>query len=315
MALQTLAEAAKLIQNDLVRGVAEDIIDVNPWHAVVPLDPFTGQSVTVNRENALGDVQMLQYDGTITAKAAATYAQVSFLPTIIIGDAELAGLQVATSASAGVDQTALEISSKSKSIGRRLMQGIVVDDGVDPNLNSLHSLVDASQYTGTSVGQALTFELLDELMDLLKAKDGVVDWMQAAPRTLRRYKVLLRALGGTPADWVLQVPFSNGQMRSVIAYEGVPIFKNEFITITETADGAATTGGLLSSVYGGVWDDGSRKVGVALIHPAGTPAGIAVQLVGTKEDEDADVWRVKQYVNFAQYNRRGTGRLPSINAS
>ncbi len=315
MALQTLAEAAKLHNNEIVRGVAEDIIDINPWMALLALDPFEGQSVTVNRENALGNVQMLAYDGQITAKAPATFTPVSFSPTIIVGDAELAGLQLATSSSAGVDHAAIELSSKSKSLGRTLQQGIVTGDGASPNLNSFHSLVDASQYTAASMGQALDFPLLDELLELVVAKDGVVDFMMGSSRSQRRYKAKLRGLGGTPADWVMDVPFSNGQSRSVIVYEGVPLFRNDFQPNVETANGAATSGGALSSIYAGCWDDGTRRTGIAAIHPRGTLAGIVVEFVGIMDDYDAVIWRVKQYVNMAQYNRRATARLPSLNAS
>lgn len=313
MAIQTLAEAVKLINNDLIRGVAEDIIDVSPWHAELRMDAFTGQSVTVNRENALGDVEMITSTGSITAKAAATFVSTAFLPTVIVGDAEVSGLNQATSANAGVDQTAIEISSKSKNIGRRFQAGSTNDPGTGATLNSMHSLVDSGQFTAASAGQSISFELLDELFELIKSKDGVVDWGQANGKSLRKYKVLLRALGGSTADFVMDVPFSDGRKRQVITYEGTPIFLNDHILHVETANGAALTGGALTSWWAGVWDDGSRKVGSAGIYPAGTPVGLQVELVGTMIANDAKTWRVKQYVNFAQYNRKGLGRLPSIN--
>ena len=314
MTVQTLAEAVKLINNEIVRGVAEDIIDLNPWFALLAMDAMTGQAVTVNRENAIGDSQTLAVGGTITAKAAATFDNsASFSPTTIIGDAELNGLQVATSGSAGVDQVATEISSKAKSVGRTFQAGIATGTGSPPAINSMHSLVDSGQFTGASAGQAIGFALMDELFDLVKTKDGTVDWAQMPARTVRAYKALLRALGGTPGDWILNVPYANGRERTVITYEGTPIFKNEYLSIVETANGAALTGGALASVWAGVWDDGTRKVGVAAIYPAGTPVGIAVQPVGAMEAQDASIYRVKQYTNFAVYNRKGLARLPSIN--
>lgn len=309
MATQTLAEAAKLINNDIVMGVVEDIISINPLFDLLPFNGYKGQGLVVNRENALGNAGFYSVDDTITHKAAATFTQATFTATKIIGDAEMDGLVQAQSASAGVDQIAVEISSKAKSVGRQFQTGIATGTGTSPQMHSLHSLCDAAQYTTASAGQALSFALLDELMDLVKAKDGQVDWIMMPARTLRSYKVLLRALGGTPADWVVTLPGG----RQTISYEGVPIFKNEYLSVVETANGAALTGGALTSVWAGVFDDGSEKVGISGIHPEGVPAGIQVEAVGPQEAKDTSIWRVKQYANFANFNRRGLARLPSIN--
>jgi hypothetical protein len=309
MATQTLAEAAKLINDDLVAGVAEDIISVNPLFDILPFNGYTGQGIVVNREDALGDAGFYAVGATITHKTAATFEQQTFTATKIIGDAELDGLVKVQSEGGGVDQVAVEISSKAKSVGRQFQTGMASGDGSSPNMNSLHSLCDSGQYTTASAGQALSFELLDELCDLVKSKDGQVDWIQMPARTLRSYKVLLRALGGTPADWVVELPGG----RKVISYEGIPIFKNEYLSVTETANGAALEGDVLTSVWAGVFDDGSEKVGVAGIHPVNVPAGVQVEPVGPQEAVDTSIWRVKQYANFACFNRRGLARLTSIN--
>jgi len=309
MATQTLAEALKLISNQIVAGVAQDIIDINPMFDLLPFTGYAGQAILVNRENALGDSQVLAVGGTITAKAAATFVQVPFSATKLIGDAEMDGLVQAQSESAGVDQIAVEISSKAKSVARLFQTGMATGTGVTPQMNSFHSLVDAAQFTPASAGQAISFPLLDALLDLVKAKDGHVDFIQMPARTINSYKVLLRSLGGTPADWVVTLPSG----RRTIGYEGVPIFKNEFLSIVETANGAALTGGALASVFAGVFDDGTGKVGVAGIHPSSVPAGIMVEEIGKAEARDESIWRVKWYANMVNFNRRGLARLPSIN--
>lgn len=310
MATQTLVEAQKLINNEIVMGVAEDIITTSPIWQVMPWTGYEGQAILVNRENALGDAQHLAVGGTITAKAAATFTQTPFTAVTTIGDAELNGLVAAQSSSAGVDQMAVEISSKAKSVGRLLQTGIATGDGASPNLHSLHTLVDASQYTTAAATQVLSLELMDELLDLVKAKDGEVDWIMMPARTLRSYKILVRALGGVNETMAFTMP--NGTTRNVSVYEGVPIFQNDYLSVTETANGAALTTGALTSVYAGCWDDGSNKVGVSMIHPMGVEAGIAVENVGTAETKDESIIRVKSYSNFAQFNRRGTARLTSI---
>ena len=180
---------------------------------------------------------------------------------------------------------AVEISSKAKSVGRTAQIGLATDDGSTPNLNSLHSMVDSGQFTTASAGQALSFALLDELLDLVLAKDGQVDYIMMPARTLRSYKVLLRALGGSDASWV----YTLQDGRIVDAYNGIPIFKNTHLSVVETANGAALTGGALTSVWAGVLDDGSRKIGLSGIHPESVPAGLVIENVGVAETKDETI--------------------------
>lgn len=312
MASQTLAESKKLISNMIVRGIVQDIISINPLYDLLPFTGYDGQAILVNRENALGNAGFYSVDDTITHKAAATFTQVPYSATKIIGDAEMDGLVKVQSASAGVDQLAVEISSKAKTIGRLFQQGVATGDGSMPNMYSLHTLCDSGQYTTASAGQAISFALLDELLDLVKGKDGMVDFIMMAPRTLRAYKVLLRALGGNSNENLVKLPTSGNEQRSVIGYEGIPIFKNEYLSVAETANGAALTGGALTSVWAGCFDDGSNKVGISAIHPNGTPAGITVEAIGKQEAKDSEIVRVKQYANFVNFNRRSLARLTSV---
>ena len=311
MTTQTLAEAKKLINNEIVEGLVEDIIDLNPIFRFLPFKSFAGQAIVVNRENVLGDSQKLAVGGTITAKAADTRTQYTFTPTTLIGDAELNKLVLATSQSDGVDEMAIAVQSKAKSIARDFQQGMATDDGTGANMNSLHTLVDATQYTAASVGQALSFELLDELLQLVVAKDGAVDFIMMPKRTIRSYRALVRSLGGV--DETMLVTLGDGTEMRLPVYNGVPIFRNDYLSVVETANGAAVTGGALTSVYAGCFDDGSRKVGIAGIYPAGTSAGIMVEAIGAKELKDEDITRIKWYTNFVSFNRRGVARLPSIN--
>lgn len=309
MASQTLAEAGKLTNDMIVQGVIADIIDVNPMFSVLPFAGYSGQAIVCNRENALGDAGLFAVDAAITAKAAATFTQYTFTSTKLIGDVEMDGLVQAQNASAGVDQLAIEIGSKAKSIARLFQTGMATGTGVSPAMNSLHSMVDSGQYTTASAGQALSFALLDEMLDLVLSKDGETDWIMMPARTMRSYKVLLRALGGVPGDWVINLPDG----RTTIGYESIPVFKNTFLSVVETANGAALGGGALTSVWAGNWDDGSQKVGVSAIHPESVPGGIVVESIGKQEAKDNEIVRVKQYANFASFNRKGIARLPSIN--
>ncbi len=306
MGTMTLPEFKKRTRDQLIAGVVEDIYTTNPIYAYVPWMGFAGSGISVNREAVMGDAQFLAIGGTITAKAPSEVEQVLFEPTTCIGDAEINDLQVAMSGSDINDVVTDEVSSKAKNIGRQIQNGIATGDGSSPNMNSMHSMIDSAQY---ATGGALDLSMYDALIDLVKSKDGIVDWIQMHGRDLRAYRAMLRTLGGTAPT--IDIQFGNKTIK-LNEFNGIPIFQNDYLSITETAGGAALTTGVLSSIYAGVWDDGTRKIGSAIIYPQAIPMGISVKNIGAKETMDEDIHRVKAYMNFAIFNKRSIARLTDM---
>jgi len=302
MATQTLVEAKKHFQDDLVVGVAEDIISVNPIMGVLPFDGFTGQSVTVNHEAVLGDAAFYGVGDTITSKAASQVTPVTFFPTKIIGDAEVDGLVQATSGSAGEDTMVTEIRSKAKNVSRQFQSGMALGDGVGNNMSSLSVLnFDAQQSLASSaLGGAALVDDLDALMDLVLAKDGEVDFIAASPAVIRLYRSYLRGLGGETSE---RVTLASG--KQIIGFNGTPIFRNDFLP---TNLGAGTNE---TEVFAGCFDDGTRKIGIAGIAPEAN-MGIQVQSIGASETKDEEITRIKWYANMANFNRRGLAKLTGV---
>lgn len=303
MASVTLAESAKLTQDDLVAGVIENVITVNQMYEMTPFRGITGNSLAYNRENVLGDVQFLGVGGTITAKAAATFTKVNANLTTIIGDAEVNGLIQATR-SDYTNQEAAQVASKAKSAGRQFAQSFITGDGTSDSFQGLISLCPASQTLATDAnGEALTFERMDELLDAVVAKDGQVDFLTMHSRTVRKYKTLVRGLGGVTADDVYELPSG----KQIIAYSGVPIFRNDYIPINQ----ARGTGTNLTTMFAGCWDDGSDKVGITGI-TAEESAGIVIEDVGISQTKDETITRVKWYVGMALFSEKAIAMAPGI---
>jgi len=107
------------------------------------------------------------------------------------------------------------------------------------SFDGLATLIHPSQVRTASGanGDALTFGVLDELLDTVKVRENLAFVM---PDRLRnKVKSLLRAAGGTePMDIM-------GGAFKVPTYDGIPILKNDWIPKTESK-GTSTT---LSSVY------------------------------------------------------------------
>ena len=304
MASVTLAESAKLSQNDLVAGLIENIITVNRMFEVLPFDGIDGNALAYNRENVLGDVSTYAVGDTITSKAAATFTQVTSTLTSIIGDAEVNGLIQATRSGHGNDQVAVQIGSKAKSAGRKYQDMLLNGTGASNQFEGLLALVDSTQEVSAGAnGAVLAFTDLDEMLDLVVDKDGQVDWMALNARPLRAYAALLRGLGGATISEVVTLPSGT----QVPGYRGVPMFRNDWMPINQTqgSESAATT------ILAGTLDDGSRQHGISGL-TASNAAGLQVVDVGESEDKDEHIWRVKWYSGLAVYSLKGLASLVGV---
>lgn len=301
MATVTLAESAKLSQDTLITGIIESIVSVNPLYELMPFTEITGNALAYVRENVLGDVQYLAVGGTITAKNPATFTNVTASLTTLIGDAEVNGLIQATR-SDRVDQTAIQVASKAKSLARQYQATMITGDGTAGTFTGLSGLLAGSMTISAGVnGGVLTFELLDQLIDSIKDKDGQVDYIMSSFSMRRKYLSLLRSLGGASINEVLTLPSG----RQVPMYRGVPWLVNDFVPTNQTQ---GTAVGTATTIFAGTFDDGSHKFGISGLTASGS-AGIRVQNVGPKEAADETITRVKMYCGFANFSQLGLGAI------
>lgn len=298
MATVTLAESAKLSSDQLIGGIIETMVSVNPLYELLPFTEIEGNSLSYTRENVLGDVQFLPVGGTITAKNPATFTKHNADLTTIIGDAEVNGLIQATRSNI-VDQTAVQVASKAKSIARQYQSTMILGDGTGNSFQGLMGLVAPSQTIGNA--GTLTFELLDQMLDSVRDKDGEVDYIMSNFAMRRKYLSMLRALGGASINEVITLPSG----RQVPMYRGVPWLVNDYIPSNM---GAGTNE---TAIFAGTFDDGSNKYGISGVTAAGA-AGIRIQNVGPKENADETITRVKMYTGFANFNQLGLAAITGL---
>lgn len=303
MASVTLSESAKLSQDELVAGVIESIVSVNPIFELLPFDGIEGNALAYNRELVLGDVQVAGVDDTITAKNPATFDQVTVSLTTIIGDAEVNGLIQATRSNIN-DQRAIQIASKAKSVARKYQDMLINGTGANDEFAGLLVLTPSSQKVDTGVnGSDLSFEILDNLIDLVIDKDGQVDYFMMPSRTIRSYFSLLRSLGGAGINETMTLPSG----RQVPMYRGVPIFRNDYIPVNQSKGTSSNT----TTIWAGTFDDGSRSYGIAGL-TAERMAGINVVPIGESETKDNNITRVKWYCALALFSELGIAAADGI---
>ena len=304
MATVTLAESAKLTQDMLLAGVIEQIVEVNPLFELFPFMEIEGNALAYNREKVIGDVQFLGVGGTITAKAPAEFDKVTSSLTTLIGDAEINGLIQATRSNY-TDQKAIQVASKAKSLGRKYQDSMINGDGTGNAFEGMLSLLPTGQLVNSGAnGANFSFEILDELIDKVKDKDGAADFIMLPARTLRKYYALLRGLGGASIGDVITLPSG----RQIPAYRGIPLFRNDWIPTNQTK---GTTTGTCTTIFAGTFDDGSGTHGIAGL-TAMDAAGVRVEEVGVSETKDESITRVKMYCGMALFSELGLAAVNGI---
>lgn len=304
MSTVTLAESAKLTQDELVVGVIESVITVNQMYQVLPFQGISGNALGYNRENVLGDVDVEGVGDSIGSKAPASFTYITSSLTTIVGDAEVNGLIIATR-SDKQDQVGIQIASKAKSAGRKYQDMLINGTGAANTFAGLLALCASGQKANTGTdGGVLSFAFMDETMDLVTDKDGQVDYFAMHARTRRSYKALLRGLGGASINEVKQLPSGD----EVDAYSNVPIFRNDWIPTNQSkGSGGATK----TTFFAGTFDEGGQEHGIAGL-TAEAQAGLNVKDVGESETKDEHIWRVIWYCGLALFSEKGLALADGI---
>jgi hypothetical protein len=198
---------------------------------------------------------------------------------------------------------------KAKSAGRKYRDQFINGTGVAPQFSGLLTLCASGQKVSAGTnGANLSLALLDQTINLVTDKDGDVDFILMPGRTLVSYYTLLQGLGGASIGDVITLPSG----KTIPSYRGIPIFRNDYLPLTQTQGTASTC----TTVLMGTFDDGSMMHGIAGIYGGssseGYEHGLAVVDVGEKEDADEHIWRVKWYCGLANFSEKGLAGLIGI---
>lgn len=284
-------EAAKLSNDLLLRGVIETIVKESSVLAHLPFMQVTGTAVTYNREATMPAAAFYE-PGDTWAEATPTFTQHTAQLAILGGDADVDNFLQATYADAN-DIEAEVVANRAKAVAHAFSDSFF-NGNVSTNPKSfdgLHRLIPAGQTVSAGTdGGALTFDMLDELID--KVKPGKPDMFFMSKRTRRQMKNLRRTSGTLLETGVNQF----GQQ--VELYDGIPIVVDDLISDTQTQG----TSSAASSIYAVRFGQGAGVLG--LEH-----GGITVERVGELESKDATRTRIKWYCGVGLFNELGAAKL------
>ncbi len=293
----TLAESAKLSQDNLQRGVIETIIQDSPVLQVLPFIQVEGNSFKYNQEATLGAASFYAVNGAWT-ESTATFTQKTSNLAILGGDADVDNFLQRTR-SVLQDQRAIQVQLKAKSVSHKFEETFVAGDtGVDLNaFDGLRALSTSAQtITPGANGGALTLALVDELID--KIKGGKPHMLLMSKRTRRKLKSLLMA----SQHYVESGATEFG--RQIMFYDGIPVEVSDWLPDTETQG----SGSNLSSMYAIHLSEADGLVGLQ-------NNGIEAVDVGQLESKDGVRVRIRWYVALALLRESALARISGLTAA
>ncbi|HYP21736.1 MAG TPA: phage major capsid protein [Chloroflexia bacterium] len=290
----TLAEATKLSQDMLLKGVVETIIEQSAVLRYLPFVQVVGNSLRYNQEASAGSVDFYSVGDTWT-ESAMTVTEVSTRLAILGGDADVDAFLQQTYSDPN-DLRALVVAAKSKALANKFNDTFFNGDSA-VNAKQFDGLKKLSAGTRTmnkgANGELLEIEHLDELIDMIKPGTPHVLFM--SKRTRRKLSNLRRTSGS-----VLETSLDMFGRR-VLTYDGIPVEVDDNISDAETLG----TSNDCSSIYAVQFGFQTGLCGLE-------NGGIQVQPVGALETKDAWRTRIKWYCGLALFRKTAVARLEGV---
>jgi len=289
-----LADAARLSQDMLLRGVVETVIQESAVLRYLPFVQIVGNSLRYNREVTLGDVQFYAVGDTWDESALTTVEKTAAL-AILGGDADVDAFLQQTYSNPN-DLRALVISAKAKSLAHKFNQTFFQgDSAVNPEeFDGLKKLaVGARTVNQDPNGAVLALDHLDELIDMIKP--GAPHTLFMSRRTRRKLSSLRRASGS-----VLETS-ADAFGRRVISYDGIPVEVDDSIPDNETLGTSSDCSSIYAVQFG-------FQTGVCGLDNG----GIQAQPLGALETKDAWRTRIKWYCGLALFRETALARLEGV---
>lgn len=290
----TLAEASKLSNDILLKGVIDSVIYDSPILRVLPFTEIVGNGLTYNRVNAYPTVAF--YDvGDTWAEGTPTFTQVTAPLKIMGGDADVDNFLKKTRSNIQ-DLEAAVIALKARAAANKFEDTFVNGDtgGDAKSFNGIDKLCASGQtLTMGPDGGTLTLDKLDEMID--KHKPGPPDLLLMSKRSRRKMRALARAAG-------TNLIIGQGKLGEPLEFYGdIPIYVNDWIPDNKTV-GTSTD---CSTIY-------AFTMGEGAVCGLSAPGLMEVERVGSLETKDATRTRIKWYVSLALFCELSLAKLIGV---
>jgi hypothetical protein len=311
----TLAESAKLSQNDLQRGVIETFVQESPVLDRLPLLPIEGNAYAYNEEATLPGVEFRAVNSAY-AESTGTVNQRTETLVILGGDADVDTFIAQTRGNLN-DQRALQTRGKVKAASYKYQDAFINGDtAVDAN--SFDGL--KKRLTGAQVIDAATNGLpvlgaddaarqsfFDQLDALIAAVPGSPDVLYMNAAILARVRSSARRL-------TMATTTVDDFGRTVATYNGI-----QMLDIGSKADGSAIipqtetqgTSSAASSIYAVRFGRDESDQAVSGL----TNGGVQVKDLGEIDAKPVYRTRIEFFCGLAVFGGRAAARLRGVLAA
>ena len=292
------ADAERLSNNELVSGVIEEIIKRDAVYALLPFVGTNHKAYVYNREGTLPTINFYNENEAI-GEGAPTNTQVTVTLKIMAHNVDIDKFLAGTMNDTN-NQIAEALAGAAKAVDMKFRDTLINGDtAVDAkSFDGIQKLCTAGQtLTAGANGAALTFDMLDELIDAVPHRPDVLIMRHGTYRALR---ALMRTSGGMVPEQLKLRDFDG----TVPGYDGIPIMLSEYIA-GDVDQGTATD---TTSIFAARFNTSDGIHGIY-----GDPtAGVVVENLGTRESYDAWRYRLKWYVSLALKSTKSLARLKGI---
>lgn len=297
-------EAERLSNNDLQRGVIEEIITHDDVFQIIPFMKTDGKAYVYNRELTESQGTFIDPNEAVIEEAV-TFTNVVATLKILAGDVDVDKFLSETMSDTN-EQLAIQIALKAKGLGRKWSSTFINGDetGSPKEFDGLTNLVVGGQTLvagATATGDALTLSMLDTLEDEVPNGPDAFIMNSIA---IRQYRNLLRTVGGGTDANMLQLKNFD---RPMLTHNGIPILKNDFVLADETKGTNDTCMGIYAIRL-------NEQDGVHAIF-GGASAGIRVENIGTVQNKDAWRVRLKWYSGLVLKSTRSLAKLNGLTSA
>ena len=298
----SLAQAAKLSNDVLLKGVIETIITESQLLQHLPFIDIVGNGLTYNRESTLPSAGFYSPNDT-WVESTPTFTQHTATLAILGGDADVDEFLRQTRSNIQ-NLKAIVTELKSKAVARKFDDTFIYGNTTSDSksFNGVHALVASAQkiHAGSSTTPAAgSIRKLKQLTRLV---------LPGSPDFLIMARATLDNLSDYAERNESPIRFIKGDFgRPIGTFKGLPIITSDWILQTEAISGSdysAKTGGTATTIFAVKFGEGSL-VGCQ-------NGGINTKDLGDLETKDATRTRIKWYCSCALFSELALARYDGI---
>lgn len=319
MPVDTLAEFAKLETDKLKKGVLLNILTANEMNPMLKFKSFTGNAFVYNRESVLPTSNTHTQGDTWESTEPQFTKNTAVLA--IVGTQGKLDLYVEETRNSEQSPMGILVDSMGKSLGRKIADKIITGNpgSESTDFEGLTSLAindqrllmaddgtTPSSITGSET--ELVLDRLDAMIDMIKDGEEKPDALVMNITMRRKLTSLARAAG---SGVILNEIDSFG--RKVLAYDGIPIVINNYITNSEQYENAGGWGSSTATTIFAI-QFGEEKQGYTILHN-GPVASPRMRELGVKRDEESKEFRMVVYLQGILLSKFALAGLAGIDSA